>query len=110
MVVSVTCDCHKHACRLGSDSVVWHPVVHVSTLACVPWLDVEGEADVDVQRLGDVYRRVVTGDAPNKGIPTECAAFTDNPTEIADLTGVPTDFIVSSPSFFPVLWLSGANS
>ena len=54
--------------------MVWHPVVHVSKLACVPWLDVEGEVDVDDgaimfercskiladgERLGEEYRRLV---------------------------------------------------
>ena len=54
-------------------------------------MDVEGEVDVDVgilvdtERLGDVYRRVVTGDVAFTEVQPELiAAFTEVPTELAE--------------------------
>ena len=70
-------------------------------------MDVEGDVDVDVgiladvERLGDVYRRVVTGDA----------AFTEVPAEFAEPEFAEPEFAdFNASSHFPVLWLSGADS
>ena len=78
-------------------------------------MDVEGEVDVDVgilavvERLGDVYRRVVTGDVAFTEVPPEfIAAFTEVPTEFAEPEFA--DFNASSPFLFPALRLSGADS
>ena len=83
-------------------------------------MDVEGEVDVDVgilddvKRLGDVYRRVVTGDGAFTEVPPESiAALTEVPTEFAEPEFADpefADFNASSPFLFPVLRLSGADS
>ena len=79
---------------------------------------VEGEVNVDVgiladiERLGDMYRRVVTGDVACTEIPPEfIAAFTEIPTEFAEPEFTEPEFAdFNASSLFPVLRLSGADS
>ena len=81
-------------------------------------MDVEGEVDVDVgiladvERLGDVNRRVVTGDVAFTEVPPEfIAAFTEVPTEFAEPEFAEPEFAdFNASSLFPVLRLSGADS